>query len=119
VTRHYHVIGNLTAAMAKRFVCKACGNGCHRDIMHTCDQTCSDCMASPPCVSAGVRIPRADCNRHFRSQTCFANHKMNRGNKKCVCERKRFCRSCEECIIPDKNINVASTFAKHVKLTKT
>ena len=24
--------------------------------MHTCDQTCSDCMASPPCVPAGVRI---------------------------------------------------------------
>ena len=27
-TRHYHVIGNLTAAMARRYVCKACGNGC-------------------------------------------------------------------------------------------
>jgi hypothetical protein len=23
--RHYHVIGSLTGAMAKRFVCKACG----------------------------------------------------------------------------------------------
>ena len=27
VTRHYHVTGNLTEAMAKRFVCKACGKG--------------------------------------------------------------------------------------------
>jgi hypothetical protein len=27
-TRHYHVIGSLTGAMAKRFVCKACGKGC-------------------------------------------------------------------------------------------
>jgi hypothetical protein len=35
VTRHYHVIGNLTAAMTKRFVCQACGKGCRRDIMHT------------------------------------------------------------------------------------
>ena len=25
VIRHYHVIGNLTAAIAKRYVCKACG----------------------------------------------------------------------------------------------
>ena len=28
VTRHYHVIGNLTAAMAIGYVCKACGKGC-------------------------------------------------------------------------------------------
>ena len=41
---HYHVIGNLTAAMAKRYVCKACGKGCRHDIMHTCNRTCSDCM---------------------------------------------------------------------------
>jgi hypothetical protein len=26
-TRHYHVIGSLTGAMAKQFVCKACGKG--------------------------------------------------------------------------------------------
>jgi hypothetical protein len=48
VSQHYHVIGSLTGAMAKRFVCKACGKVCERDIVHTCDQTCSDCMASPP-----------------------------------------------------------------------
>jgi hypothetical protein len=28
MSRHYHVIGNLTGAMAKKFVCKACGKGC-------------------------------------------------------------------------------------------
>jgi hypothetical protein len=83
-SRHYHVIGNLTGAMAKKFVCKACGKGCSRDAIHTCDQTCSDCMASPPCVQAGVRIPCADCKRHFRSQSCFANHKLKQGNGKSV-----------------------------------
>ncbi len=39
VIRHYHVIGNLTAAMAKKYVCKACGKRCGRDVTHTCDQT--------------------------------------------------------------------------------
>jgi hypothetical protein len=29
-TRHYHVVGSLTCAMAKQFVCKACGKGCRR-----------------------------------------------------------------------------------------
>jgi hypothetical protein len=62
VTCHYHVIGNLTGDMAKKFVCNACGKGCERDIMHTCDQKYSDCMASPPCVQAGVRNPCVDCN---------------------------------------------------------
>ena len=35
VTRHYHVIGNLTAAMARRYVCKACCKGCRSDVTHT------------------------------------------------------------------------------------
>jgi hypothetical protein len=34
-SRHYHVIGSLTGAMAKRYVCKACGKGCSRDAIHT------------------------------------------------------------------------------------
>jgi hypothetical protein len=35
VSRNYHVIGNLTGTMAKKFVCKACGKGCRRDVMNT------------------------------------------------------------------------------------
>jgi hypothetical protein len=100
--RHYHVIGSLTGVMAKRFVCTGCGKVCRRDIMHTCDQTCSECMASPPCEQAGDRIPCADCNRHFRSQSCFANHKLKQENKKSVCERKRFCPSCNEFMEPSR-----------------
>ena len=32
VTRHYHVIASLTDAMAKQFLCKSCGTGCHHYI---------------------------------------------------------------------------------------
>jgi hypothetical protein len=96
VTRHYHVIGSLTDAMAKQFVYKECGKGCRRDSTHTCDQTCSECMATPPCAFSGVRIPCADCNRHFRSPSYFDNHKKNtRENKKSVCQRLRNCASCD------------------------
>ena len=35
VTRHYHVIANLTGVMAKRYVCKACNKGCRNDVTHT------------------------------------------------------------------------------------
>jgi hypothetical protein len=71
VTRHYHVITNLTGALAKRYVCKACNKGCRNDVTHVCDQMCSDCLTNPPCLSVGVRIPCDESNRHFRSQTCF------------------------------------------------
>jgi hypothetical protein len=72
VTCYYHLIGSVKGAMAKQFVCKACGTGGLRDITHTCDQTCSDCMSSLPFVLAGVRITCTDCTRHFRSKSFFA-----------------------------------------------
>ena len=102
VTRHYHVINSLTGAMAKQYVCTACNKGCRRDVTHVCDQICSDCRQSPPCIFAGTRVPCAACNRHFRSQTCFDNHKKPPGGKKkTICERVRRCATCDEIIIID------------------
>ena len=99
VTRHYHVIGKLTAAMDRKYVCKACGKGCSSDVFHPCDQIYSCCMASPPYVATGVRIPCADCYRHFCNQTCFANYKSRIGNKRAVCERRRNCVTCRELVV--------------------
>ena len=56
VTRHYHMIGKLTAAMAKQYVCKMCGKGCRSDVTHKCDQTCSFYMASPLCSDRGSNL---------------------------------------------------------------
>jgi len=94
VERHYHVITNLTGAMAERYICNACHKICRRDITHVFDQTCSDCMASPPCTFSDVRIPCDGCNRHFRSRTCFANHKQSTAMRKSVYESKRCCATC-------------------------
>jgi len=94
VGRHYHLITKLTSAMVKEYVCKGCSKACKRDVAHVCDQTCSDCMVSPPCAFAEVRIPCDDCHRHFRNAACFANHKLRTSNRKSVCERKRCCETC-------------------------
>jgi len=94
VERHYHVIAKLTGAMGRRYVCKGCHKSCTSDIMHACDQTCSDCFVCPPCAFSSVRNPCLECNRHFRSHTCFANHKQSAKQKRSVCERKRFCATC-------------------------
>jgi hypothetical protein len=92
----YHLITNLTGAMAKQYVCNTCNKGCTRGVTHICDETCRACMSNPPCVSDGVPIPCSDCSRHFRSHICFDNYKKRPPgkNKKNVCEQRRCCSSC-------------------------
>ena len=107
VTQH-HVIGNLRAAVAKRYVFKACGKWSSHYVTHTCDQLCSHCMVSPPRVVRGVRIPCADCKRHFRSQTCLAKHNRLIGKKKPVCERKCNSGTCSELVVSGKPTNAVS-----------
>ena len=64
------------------------------DATHHCEQTCSDYSRIPPCAYTGVIFPCGECNRHYRSQTCFANHKQITSNKKSICELKRCCKTC-------------------------
>jgi len=94
VERTYHVIAILTAAMARNYVCKGCNKACGRVVTHVCDQTCSHFTASPPCAFSHVRILCFECNRHFRSRTCYDNQKERTLNKKSVCERKWCCATC-------------------------
>ena len=74
-TRHYHVIGNLTGAMAKRYVCEGSNKGCRYGASRTCEQTCNDCRVSILCRSAGITISCYVCKRHLSCQICFDNHK--------------------------------------------
>jgi len=94
VERHYHVIVNLTAAMAQKYVCKGCNKACTSDVTHVSDQTCSDCATCPPCAFVEVQIPCDDCHRHVRSPRSFAIHKQMTSTQKSVCERKRRCENC-------------------------
>jgi len=103
VERHYNVITNVTGAMARRYVCNACHKSCWSAITRVCDQTCSDCMASPPCAFSDFRIPCDGCNRHFRIRTCFANHKQSMAKRKTVCERKRCCATCGLLVTDDRH----------------
>jgi len=75
VARHYHVIVNITGAMAKRYVCKACNKGCSSDVTHKCKQACSNCMSVPPCTISHFRILCDVCNRTFRIRVFFDKHK--------------------------------------------
>jgi hypothetical protein len=74
VERQYHVITNITGAMEKTYVFKACNKASASDVTHICDRTCSDCMARPPCAFYAFRVPCTECNRHCRSRAFFDNH---------------------------------------------
>ena len=50
-------------------------------------------MTSTQYVFSAIRIPCAECNRHFRNQAYFVN-KHRTSNEKSICERRRSCATC-------------------------
>jgi len=73
VTCHYYVIGNI-GDMTKRYICEGCHKGCTYGFVHTCEQTCSDCMVFLPVHLQGLEF-YATYVTDFWSQTCFDNNK--------------------------------------------
>ena len=65
VTRHFHVIANLTGALSKRYICTGCSKSCRSGVTHKCRETCTDCMSIRPCIFTDVRIPCEACNRNL------------------------------------------------------
>ena len=57
-------------------------------------------MLSPPCISAGPRIPCDICIRHIRCQTCFDNPKKKTEgkSKNSACELLKYCGTCRTLI---------------------
>jgi len=51
-------------------------------------------MTSLPCWFSDVLVPCDVYYTHFRSRTCFANHKQSTAKTKFVCEHKRCCGTC-------------------------
>jgi len=99
VNRYYHVINNLTGAMAKGYVCRGSNKGCERRVTRKCGEKCSDCKSVLPCTFAEERVPCESCNRSFRSRSCFEKHKTNKlGGNKTVCEKVRNCPVCNVCV---------------------
>ena len=94
VARHYHVIVNITGAMAQRYMCEACNKGCCSEVTHKCEQACSDCESVSKCTFSHVRIPCELCNTNFRIRACFDKHKKNKFRGKIVCEQKKNCAAC-------------------------
>jgi hypothetical protein len=115
VIRHYHVITNLIGATKKQYVCKACNKGFRNDVKNIRDQTCSDGLTGPPCVSAGVRIPCDECQTLQEPNVIIKTSDWK--PTKSVCKRKRCCGTCGV-ISQAKIVSVTDGTAKTVIKTE-
>ena len=70
-SRHYKLIANLEAAMAKKYMCNACDT--LYDNTHKSDKACSLFTATPPYTKDQNKYC-GTCNRWFLSEKCFQNH---------------------------------------------
>jgi len=88
VARHYHVIVNITGAMAKRYVCKACNKECCSDV------TNPNRRAVIVCQFLHARFPmfesRASCAiEHLGvERVSTSTRKISCGERQCVNKRK-------------------------------
>jgi len=94
VRRYFHVINSITVALTRQYVCRGCNKVCRLGLTHKCEETCSDCKSSPPCMYTEDRVPCESCNRNFRSRSGFEKHKTNKLEGKTVCEKVRNCPAC-------------------------
>jgi len=82
-TKHYSVITNIKAAMAKAYNCKACDTFC--GFTHKCDKACSLCTTTPPYTKDETKFC-GTYNRWFLSEKCFQNHLVLKVKGKVVCQ---------------------------------
>ena len=92
--KHFDVITKLPGFLSKAYFC----HKCHKCYSHTADHVCSDMCSSCRgfgCVFEGNGIPCNECDRMFKSQSCYNNHKepINSGGRS-VCETVRKCEKC-------------------------
>jgi len=60
-----------------RRLCKACNKASANGVTLICVQTCSDCMARPPCAFSAVTIPRA-VFYSFKDKACYRTSRASR-----------------------------------------
>lgn len=92
---HYNVITSLTSAFACKFYCEACHIPYEKRYEHRCSSMCAACLVtSPPCELEHTGITCPDCNRSFKSQSCFLAHQKD------VCDNYKSCKDCNRIFRP-------------------
>lgn len=74
--KHYNVITSLTAAFCCSYYCESCHIAYNtKSQYHKCNKLCSQCQHYPVCPETKMSKECLECNRSFKGNTCYDNHK--------------------------------------------
>ena len=92
--KHFDVITTLPGFLNKSYFCHSCHKSYDSTADHVCPAMCGSCRAFG-CVFEGDGILCNECDRMFKSQSCYDHHKepINSGGRS-VCEVVRKCEKC-------------------------
>ena len=91
---HYDVIARIKAFHNVSYFCEPCNKPYKNIEDHVCRNKCPDCHQPFPCeFKLWIFCP--ECNRNFRSQSCYTTHlKQNsdsKGHDSSICQRIKRC----------------------------
>ena len=91
---HYDVITKMPAFLNRSYFCLSCLKGYNTKIEHRCENSCKLCFHTN-CVEEDW-VYCNDCNRHFKSKSCFENHLQQNGAGTSVCKTHYRCKDCSQ-----------------------
>lgn len=96
---HFHVIGSVPGFLDTGYFCEKCNKGYTNKDKHRCAYRCP-CCYEEACDNNSELILCPDCNRYFRGNQCFRNHKHSNQLGKTllpsVCNWKKLCLECSK-----------------------
>ena len=91
---HFDVITSLPGFLNRSYFCHRCHKAYSNTCDHLCDDMCRSCRGIE-CKLEGSGITCNECNRLFKNQACYDNHKQPiNGGGRSTCEVVRKCPKC-------------------------
>ena len=91
---HFDVITKLPGFLCRNYFCFRCHKAYSNTTDHLCSSMCRSCRGFG-CVLEGEGMVCSECNRVFKSQSCYDHHKEPiNGGGRTVCEVIRECEKC-------------------------
>ena len=89
---HYDVITKMPGFLNRSYFCHICKCAYTKKLEHLCPGMCKSCRAYDCFVIDPLKCK--ECNRHFKSKTCYDHHKEPVGRAKPVCQTIKKCEKC-------------------------
>ena len=89
---HYDVITSMPGFLGNSYFCHKCRRAYSNALAHLCPGMCKSCRSFDCVVNDPMECDQ--CNRSFKSKTCYERHKEPLGNGRSVCQGIKKCRKC-------------------------